>query len=187
MLCPPGCQLSRASGQRLALGLPTPANPAPAPGPPEESGIYPERRVLGALLLQRRSPRVEPGGRVRGGGGTVPSGGRSPAPAGGAGCSWAPAGRGAWGTGSGRRARLCRVFSSGDIGAESSPEVALLGRLGAQMLEASAVSRPRFLHAGAHGPKLPAQGPWSIVMTWSWNIVMTRILEHCVDKDHGAL
>ena len=25
------------------------------------------------------------------------------------------------------------------------------------------------------------QGPWCIVMTWSWNIVMTRILEHCDD------
>ena len=24
-------------------------------------------------------------------------------------------------------------------------------------------------------------------MTWSWNIVMTRILEHCDDKGHGAL
>ena len=39
------------------------------------------------------------------------------------------------------------------------------------------------------------QGPWSIVMTWSWNIVMTRILEHCDDtvmehcddKNYGAL
>lgn len=63
---------------------------------------------------------------------------------------------GAWGTGSRGRARLCRVFSSGDIGAESSPEVALLGRLAAQMLEASAISQPRSLHAGAPGPKLSA-------------------------------
>ena len=30
-------------------------------------------------------------------------------------------------------------------------------------------------------------GPWTIVMTWSWNIVMTRMLEHCDDKGHGAL
>ena len=29
--------------------------------------------------------------------------------------------------------------------------------------------------------------PWSIVMTRSWNIVMTRILENCDDKGHGAL
>ena len=26
-----------------------------------------------------------------------------------------------------------------------------------------------------------------LVMTRSWNIVMTRILEHCDDKGHGAL
>lgn len=64
--------------------------------------------------------------------------------------------RGAWGTGSGGRARLCRVFSSGDSGAESSPEVALLGRLGAHMLEASAISQLCSLHAGAPGPKLSA-------------------------------
>ena len=31
------------------------------------------------------------------------------------------------------------------------------------------------------------QEPWSIVITRSWNIVMTRILEHCAEKDHGAL
>ena len=28
---------------------------------------------------------------------------------------------------------------------------------------------------------LSCEGPWSIVMTWSWNMVMTRILEHCDD------
>ena len=31
------------------------------------------------------------------------------------------------------------------------------------------------------------QGPWFIVMTRSWNIVMTRIQKHCDDKGHGAL
>ena len=31
------------------------------------------------------------------------------------------------------------------------------------------------------------QGPWSIVMVPSWNIVMTRILEHYGDKGHGPL
>ena len=34
---------------------------------------------------------------------------------------------------------------------------------------------------------LCGQGPWSIVMTPSWDIVMRRILEHCDDKGHGAL
>ena len=42
---------------------------------------------------------------------------------------------------------------------------------------------------------LRLQGPWSIVMTQSWNTVMTRILEHCDDtvmehcddKNSGAL
>ena len=34
---------------------------------------------------------------------------------------------------------------------------------------------------------LCGQVPWSIVMIHSWNIVMTRILEHCDDKGLGAL
>ena len=31
------------------------------------------------------------------------------------------------------------------------------------------------------------QGPWSIVMIRSWNIVMTIILGHYDDKGYGAL
>ena len=29
--------------------------------------------------------------------------------------------------------------------------------------------------------------PWCIVMTRSWNFVMTSNLEHCDDQGHGAL